>query len=131
MFLNSEILLKPFLPISSEEAKIAVPLVGIVSMDDYTGRQIGHYRILRRLGAGAFATVYLAEHLYIERLAAIKILHIAINAQSYQQFQEEARINARLEHPHIIHLLDFGFYQQMPYLGWWMNLTANIRSIAN
>src|SRR5579884_2537654 len=85
-------------------------------MIDYTGRQIGHYRILRQLGMGAFATVYLAEHVYIEKLAAIKILHIAINAQSYREFREEARINARLEHPHIIRLLDFGFYEQMPYL---------------
>jgi len=76
----------PFLSISSEEEKISVSFVGIVSMDDYTGRQIGHYRILRQLGTGAFATVYLAEHLYIEKLAAIKILHIAINAQSYRQY---------------------------------------------
>jgi serine/threonine protein kinase len=85
-------------------------------MDDYTGRQIGHYRILRQLGKGSFATAYLAEHLYIEKLAAIKILHISINAQSYQEFQAEARINARLDHPHIIRLLDFGFHQQTPYL---------------
>lgn len=85
-------------------------------MDNYTGRQIGHYRILRQLGTGAFATVYLAEHLYIEKLAAIKILHLAMEAHSHSTFQEEARINARLDHPHIIRLLDFGFYEQMPYL---------------
>ena len=85
-------------------------------MDAYTGRQIGHYRILRRLGTGSFATVYLAEHLYIEKLAAIKILHIAMNEQNYQAFLGEARINARLEHPHIVRLLDFGFSEQKPYL---------------
>ncbi len=85
-------------------------------MDDYTGRQIGHYRILRQLGTGAFATVYLAEHLYVEKLAAIKILHLALEPQSFRDFQEEARLNARLEHPHIIRVLDFGFYEQMPYL---------------
>src|SRR5579884_3898734 len=85
-------------------------------MDDYTGRQIGHYRILRELGAGGFATVYLAEHIYIEKLAAIKMLHVAMEPQSHQKFQKEARINARLEHPHIVRVLDFGFYEQMPYL---------------
>jgi serine/threonine protein kinase len=100
----------------TKKIKYSVSFVGIVLMDDYTGRQIGNYRILRRLGTGSFATVYLAEHLYIEKLAAIKLLHISINAQSYREFQEEARINARLEHPHIIRLLDFGFYQQTPYL---------------
>ncbi len=85
-------------------------------MNDYTGRQIGHYRILRPLGTGAFATVYLAAHLYVEKLAAIKILHLALEPQSSRDFQEEARINARLEHPHIIRVLDFGFYERMPYL---------------
>jgi serine/threonine protein kinase/DNA polymerase III delta prime subunit/MFS family permease len=85
-------------------------------MNDYIGRQIGHYRILSPLGTGSFATVYLAEHLYIERLAAIKILHIAMGTENHQDFQKEARINARLEHSHIIRLLDFGFYEQMPYL---------------
>src|SRR6202043_2647066 len=36
--------------------------------------------------------------------------------KNYRDFQEEARINARLDHPHIIRLLDFGFYEHMPYL---------------
>ena len=85
-------------------------------MHDYIGRQIGHYRILRQLGAGTFATVYLAEHLYVERLAAIKILHISMGTETHRDFQEEARINAHLEHPHIIRMLDFGFYEEMPYL---------------
>jgi serine/threonine protein kinase/DNA polymerase III delta prime subunit len=85
-------------------------------MDNYTGCQIGNYRILRELGAGGFATVYLAEHIYIEKLAAIKMLHVAMEPQSHQKFQKEARINARLEHPHIVRVLDFGFYEQMPYL---------------
>jgi serine/threonine protein kinase/DNA polymerase III delta prime subunit len=85
-------------------------------MDNYIGYQIGNYRILRELGAGGFATVYLAEHIYIEKLAAIKMLHVAMEPQSHQKFQKEARINARLEHPHIVRVLDFGFYEQMPYL---------------
>ncbi len=85
-------------------------------MNDYTGHQIGHYRILRLLGTGAFATVYLAEHVYVEKLAAIKILHLTMDQDSFRAFQEEARLNARLEHPHIIRVLDFGFYEQMPYL---------------
>src|SRR5438128_1740995 len=85
-------------------------------MNDYVGRQIDHYRILRQLGTGTFATVYLAEHLYVEKLAAIKIWHIAMGKEAHQDFQKEARINAHLEHAHIIRLLDFGFYEQMPYL---------------
>ena len=85
-------------------------------MNDYIGRQFGHYRILRQLGTGNFATVYLAEHIYVETLVAIKILHVSIGAETHDDFQEEARINAHLEHPHIIRMLDFGFYEQMPYL---------------
>ena len=41
-------------------------------MADRVGQQLGNYRLLRKIGQGAFADVYLAEHQYLERLAAIK-----------------------------------------------------------
>ena len=98
-------------------------------MNDYTGHQIGHYHILRQLGTGAFATVYLAEHLYVEKLAAIKILHLTMEQHTFREFQEEARLNARLEHPHIIHVLDFGFHEQMPYLVMEYALNGTLRTL--
>ena len=85
-------------------------------MTSYIGHQFGNYRVLRPLGKGHFATVYLAEHLHLETLAAIKVLHVQMEPESYQVFLSEARIIARLQHPHIIRIIDFGIQDQTPYL---------------
>ncbi len=44
-------------------------------MIDRAGQQPGNYRLLRLLGQGGFADVYLAEHIHLETQAAVKILH--------------------------------------------------------
>src|SRR5437763_10999667 len=85
-------------------------------MADRVGQQLGHYRLLRKIGQGAFAEVYLGEHLYLERLAAIKVLHVQMQPETHEPFQREARIIARLQHPHIVPVLDFGLHDHTPYL---------------
>ena len=60
-------------------------------MSDRVGQQLGHYRLLRVLGQGAFAEVYLAEHLYLERLAAIKVLPVQMDSETQERFLREAR----------------------------------------
>jgi serine/threonine protein kinase len=50
------------------------------------GQQLGHYRLLRLLGQGTFAEVYLGEHLYLERLAAIKVLHVQMEPKPMSSF---------------------------------------------
>lgn len=85
------------------------------------GQRIGNYRLIRRLGAGGFAEVYLGEHLHIKRLAAIKLLHAQRATPALRQFRKEARIIEALRHPHIVTLFDFGFEQDgteqiIPYL---------------
>jgi eukaryotic-like serine/threonine-protein kinase len=71
-------------------------------MADYVGQQLGNYRLLRVLGQGTFATVYLGEHQYLERLAAIKVLHVRIESARHESFRREARTIAQLDHAHII-----------------------------
>jgi len=84
-------------------------------MIDHSGQQIGSYRLLRRLGFGGFASVYLGQHVRIAtQQAAIKLLHI-VDVDS-QKFQQEAEMTAALDHPHIIRLIDFDFHDQMPFL---------------
>ncbi|HEY6285703.1 MAG TPA: hypothetical protein VIX20_08585 [Ktedonobacteraceae bacterium] len=43
-------------------------------MNEHVGKQLGNYRLVRMLGQGGFADVYLGEHVYLKTLAAIKIL---------------------------------------------------------
>src|SRR5438128_2216652 len=85
-------------------------------MADRVGQQLGNYRLLRVLGRGGFAEVYLGEHLYLERPAAIKILHVQMEQDTQEQFRVEARTIARLQHPHIVQVHDFGLDDQTPYL---------------
>ena len=67
------------------------------------------YRIERELGAGGMATVYLAHDIKHERDVAIKVLHPDLGAAlGGERFLTEIRTTARLQHPHILPLLDSG-----------------------
>ncbi len=67
------------------------------------------YRIERALGAGGMATVYLAHDLKHDRDVAIKVLHPDLGAAlGGERFLSEIRTTARLQHPHILALLDSG-----------------------
>ena len=69
----------------------------------------GQYRIERELGSGGMATVYLAIDLKHQRRVAIKVLHPKLGAWlGAERFLTEIRITARLQHPHILPLLDSG-----------------------
>lgn len=81
------------------------------------GQQIGNYRLLRMLGRGAFAEVYLGEHRYLDIQAAIKVLHTSlIDASDIEHFRSEARLVAHLTHPHIVQVLEFGVENGIPFL---------------
>src|SRR5215472_15219248 len=69
----------------------------------------GRYRIDRELGAGGMATVYLAHDLRHERDVAIKVLHPDLGAAlGGERFLSEIKTTAKLQHPHILPLLDSG-----------------------
>src|SRR6478735_108262 len=73
-------------------------------------QQLGaHYRVERELGAGGMATVYLAHDLKHDRDVAIKVLPPDLGAAlGGERFLSEIRTTARLQHPHILPLLDSG-----------------------
>ncbi|HLI89997.1 MAG TPA: serine/threonine-protein kinase [Ktedonobacteraceae bacterium] len=85
-------------------------------MVDRVGQQLGNYRLVRLLGQGGFAEVYLGEHIYLETPAAIKVLHTRLTEGDAEHFRNEARTIARLVHPHIVRVLDFGVQETTPYL---------------
>ena len=80
------------------------------------------YRIERELGAGGMATVYLAEDLKHHRKVAVKVLRPDLAATlGSDRFLREIEVAARLQHPHILVVLDYGeavgfFYYVMPYV---------------
>lgn len=77
-------------------------------MIDRVGQQLGNYRLIRQIGHGGFAQVYLGEHIYLKTLAAIKVLQIELGDDERNEFLNEARTIAHLVHPHIVRILDFG-----------------------
>jgi serine/threonine protein kinase len=85
-------------------------------MIDRVGEQFGNYRLIRLLGQGGFADVYLAEHIHLGTEAAVKVLSIRLTSDNVEHFREEARTVARLVHPHIVRVLDFGVEGNTPYL---------------
>ncbi len=83
---------------------------------DRVGQQFGNYRLTRLLGRGGFADVYLGQHIYLDTYAAIKILHGQLSNEDVEKFRDEARTLARLVHPQIVRLLDFGIDNHVPFL---------------
>ena len=82
----------------------------------------GRYEILREIGQGAFATVYLARDTRHERNVALKVLNADPTSQTGElRFIREIRLLAGLQHPHILPLHDSGhvealLYYVMPYV---------------
>src|SRR5579875_1781207 len=85
-------------------------------MRDFVGEQLGNYRIVRLLGQGGFAEVYLGEHMYLKSAAAVKVLRTLLMDEAQAVFVKEARMLARLSHPHIVRLLDFAVDGGVPFL---------------
>ncbi len=79
-------------------------------MEDLTGKQLGPYQIVAPLGEGGMAAVYKAYQPAMDRYVALKVLprHFASDPQFVTRFQQEARVVAQLQHPHILPVFDFG-----------------------
>jgi len=77
---------------------------------------LGNYRLIRLLGAGGFAEVYLGEHIHLQTQSAIKLLHTQLAIEDVEHFRNEARTLARLVHTNIVRVFDFGVENRTPYL---------------
>jgi serine/threonine-protein kinase len=91
----------------------------VVSSDPLLGRTLSsRYRLVKKLGAGGMATVYLARHVMIDRLNAIKILRkdLGLDPLYRERFLREARAVNRINHPNIVEITDFGEMDDLAYL---------------
>src|SRR5260370_10974370 len=80
------------------------------------GQQLGNYRLIRVLGEGGFAEVYLGEHIHLGTKAAIKVLHTQLTNDDVDKFRTEARTIAHLVHPNIVRVLEFDVEGRTPFL---------------
>ena len=89
------------------------------SNDRYLGRTIAsRYRLIKRLGLGGMSSVYLARHIIIDRLSALKILRkeLGLNPSHRERFLREARAVNRINHRNIVEISDVGESDGVAYL---------------
>src|SRR5260221_513399 len=85
-------------------------------MADRVGQQLGNYRLLRLLGHGGFADVYLGEHVYLQSQAALKLLPGRPAEEEADVLVARAPTRARPSHPHFVRVLDFAVHEGLPFL---------------
>jgi len=90
-------------------------------MQNLTGHSIGRYHIREEIGHGGMAVVYLAYDTILERNVAFKIIRSdyfgsAVFDKIRKRFEREAKALAKLSHPNIIKVFDFGEFEGSPYL---------------
>ncbi len=86
--------------------------------DDCVPKTIAHFKIVRRLGSGSFGCVYMAYDSRLSRNVAIKVSHLGVhtNSQTRNRFIREAHAAARLAHPNVVCLHEYGEAQGLLYL---------------
>ncbi|MGD8752628.1 MAG: ABC transporter substrate-binding protein [Anaerolineales bacterium] len=87
-------------------------------MDDLSGQEIRGYKLVEHIGAGGFGVVYRAEQPAFDRQVTIKVIlpEFASHPEFVRRFEVEARLVARLEHPHIVPFYDYWRDEQGAYL---------------
>lgn len=88
-------------------------------MVDLTGRTLGNYRLVERIGRGGMASVYKAYQPSLERHVAVKVIHeqLAADDETFlKRFQREAKAVASLRHPNIVQVFDFGIEDDVAYM---------------
>jgi serine/threonine protein kinase len=86
--------------------------------DTLTGTTLGKYEIVRQLGKGGMATVYLGRQTSIGRTVAIKVMprHFMHDDTFMQRFEREVKVIAELQHPRVLPVFDYGQIEGRPYI---------------
>jgi eukaryotic-like serine/threonine-protein kinase len=86
--------------------------------DELIGRTLDGYKVEYRLGAGATGVVFRAKHPAHAQPVALKVLHdnLGTITSLKRRFEREARVLSKLEHPNIVHIMDFGVVDGLTYI---------------
>ena len=79
-------------------------------------QQLGNYRLIKLLGQGRFAAVYLGEHAQYRTQVVIKVLNIRLTDQEVEYWRNVALSIMGLEHPNIVRVYDSGIEDYFPYI---------------
>jgi serine/threonine protein kinase len=88
-------------------------------MDELVGQDLGPYQILAKIGQGGMAPIFKAYQPSLDRYVAVKVLLPSFAAKSdafVKRFQREAKSIARLHHPNILPVYDFGIDRDYYYI---------------
>lgn len=87
-------------------------------MNALVGKSLGQFRIVERIGAGGMATVFKAYQPTLDRYVAVKVLpaYHARDPIFVKRFTQEARSVAKLAHPNIVQIHDFGNQDDITYI---------------
>ena len=87
-------------------------------MEKLVGKELGQFRIVERIGSGGMATVFKAYQPTLDRYVAIKVLpsYHAQDPVFVKRFIQEARSVAKLAHPNIVQIHDFGEHENITYI---------------
>ena len=85
---------------------------------DLSGRKLGDYQLLRRLGRGGMAVVYLADQMSLRRKVAVKVLkrHLAQDDSYVRRFHKEAQAAASLVHANIVQIHEVGEFDGIHFI---------------
>lgn len=90
----------------------------IVTPSTIVGNQIGHYRLLAKIGQGGMGAVYKALHVKLDKIVALKVLpqNLTHDPDLIARFEREMKAVGKLEHPHIVRAMDAGEIAGTHYL---------------
>jgi eukaryotic-like serine/threonine-protein kinase len=103
---------------------VGVHTIGTLRREAFAAKQLGQYRLKKKLGSGGMGDVYLAEHQMMKRPCAVKIIRPdrARDPRMLARFEREVRATAKLSHWNSIDIYDYGrtadgtFYYVMEFL---------------
>ena len=86
--------------------------------DPYLGHTFGGYHLVKKIGQGGMGVVYMGRQVSLDRTVAVKILNKALydNQEFIKRFEREAKSIAKIQHPHIVAVYDFGQHEGLWFM---------------